>query len=117
MPRKRKGELLTLSPRAPSGPICPHFLDDIARTEFERLAGRFEEIDGPALMLYAEAYSHWAQAVSELNGIDFLIEGPDGELMAHPLVEIEHNAAEQLLEISMELGLTPMSRARIEGGQ
>lgn len=99
-------------------PDCPAWLDDIAREEWERLAGGIPWVrgaDASTLEAYCAAYSRWRKAEEEMRepGKGFTADTSTGGIKRHPLVGIALESAAQMKAMAAELGLTPSSRTRI----
>jgi P27 family predicted phage terminase small subunit len=119
-------------PPPPGQPEPPEHLDNIAKAEWTRIAGILSRMgllshaEGPALMLYCEAYSKWLRARGEIVKRGMVIErdilNSNGHktgtrLFANPAILIEMQAMRLMKDLLVEFGLTPSSRARVKVDQ
>jgi P27 family predicted phage terminase small subunit len=99
-------------------PEPPDCLDDYAAEEWRRVApqllalGLLSALDIPLLALYCSAYGQWRTAVEILAREQI----PEGSARAKPLAQIRKAAAEQILRLAGEFGMTPLARSRLTGG-
>lgn len=108
-------------PRVPTGtPDAPEILDPVARAEWDRIvallagSGVLSRVDGAALTLYCQTFSHWVEAEKSLQAKGLLIETPEGALRPSPYMGISQKAVETMHRLLVEFGLTPSSRSRIK---
>ncbi len=99
-------------------PECPLWFDDIARGEWERLAGDIPWVrgaDASMFEVYCVAYSQWRRALKKQGepGNGFVASTSAGSIKRHPLVAIAVEAANQMKAAAAELGLTPCARTRL----
>jgi P27 family predicted phage terminase small subunit len=115
----------------PDMPPMPAHLDATARAEWERVApelwatGVLTVIDGAALGAYCTAFSVWARAEYEIQKgakVDdsvlsdgLLQKTKSGNIIQNPLLGIANVARRDMVRLAAELGLTPSSRANLEG--
>ena len=79
--------------------------------------GTIDQADGWALECVCTAYADHRQAVDLLAevGLTYRSDTPTGEIVrAHPAVAIRNDAWRRVLKGLAELGLTPMSRGRVQ---
>jgi P27 family predicted phage terminase small subunit len=107
-------------------PVPPELCDD-AKLEWGRVSvelfklGLLTGIDRAALAAYCAAYGLWARAERLLrkieveNGANGLLAKGSRGLIAHPLVGISRRAANDMMRFATEFGMTPSSRARVNG--
>lgn len=114
------GRALNKSEPRPTGvPVCPDWLEDEAKAEWERTAPRLEEIgvltevDGMAFAGYCQAYARWREAEEFLTQHGSIIRTPNGYLQQVPQVSIAQTNLKIMLKFCAEFGLTPSSRSRI----
>ena len=108
-------------PSAPEGmPDCPHYLDDVARDEWTRMAavllqmGLLTLADRAALSAYCVAYSRWVHAEEQVKKYGTIVKSPDkGFPMKSPYLTVADQAMEAMRKFMIEFGLTPSSRSRI----
>jgi P27 family predicted phage terminase small subunit len=110
-------------------PSPPSFLARYAVEEWEHTApqlhalGLLTVLDGAMFAVYCSAYAQWRSAeelLAEAAAADrknhgLLIER-DGRLIANPQTGIARRAAELMLRIANEFGMTPAARSRINAG-
>lgn len=114
-------------------PTPPPFLDAYAREEWDRVspelyaAGLITLVDTGPLAAYCEAYSTWRAAVVELQNQakvndktlagGALIKTKGGNIIQNPLRGVANTARAAMVRIAAEFGLTPASRANLEGSK
>jgi P27 family predicted phage terminase small subunit len=82
-------------------------------------------VDGPALSAFCTAYSVWIRAERRMNADrrnndavtaeGLLVRTKQGNLIQNPLLGIANVARRDMVKLGAELGLTPSSRANLEG--
>jgi len=103
----------------------PYYLDGKAKYLFKQLVEILHTqmrvlTDADRLMLTAlcEAYGEWRQAKAVLQdkNLTYETKTASGDVMIRPRpeVQIKKDAAARMLKISVEFGLTPSSRTRLE---
>lgn len=111
-------------------PEPPAFLSNYAAREWRRIApelyrlGLVTVADVVPLSLYCDAYSTWrvaSEALARAAADDehthgLTVQSADGMLRVNPLVRIMSQAAEDMLRLAREFGLTPASRSRVSVG-
>lgn len=110
------------APRA-SDMHAPEELDDVARTEWDRLAPMLREmrqlsdLDRRALGIYCAAYSDFRRATQALNkpGAHVVRNKMTGAVKQSPWIGIRHTASVTMLSVSQRLGLTPADRIKFDG--
>jgi P27 family predicted phage terminase small subunit len=80
-----------------------------------REAGVMTELDGPALALVCTAWARWRDAEEKVDRFGAVVQGSHGQLMRSPYTRISAQAADQLLRLLVEFGMTPSSRSRVHG--
>ena len=117
--------------RAVEIPAPLDFLSEYAADEWRRLApemtrlGCLSRLDWACFGAYCDSYATWRTAVESLNRMaevdpkrhGLLVKGADGNAVQNPLVRIERQAAENMVRIASEFGMTPAARSRINGGE
>ena len=108
------------APAVPDGlPRCPPHLSATARREWRRLATPLYEIgvltlaDRAALAAYCQAYGRWVEAEEKLADTPLLLRTPSGYVQQSPWLAISNKQLELMGRTMSELGLTPVSRARV----
>ena len=111
-------------------PPPPTFLSAEAREEWDRqcdplyAAGMLTALDGAALAAYCQSYGRWRQAEKLLSEMvidnadeaskGLLTRAANGKLVPHPLAAIANKAMQDTMRYAAELGLTPISRSRVD---
>ena len=102
-------------------PPCPRWLSLEAKREWRslgpklRAAGIMTELDGTALALLCQTWARWVEAEAKVTELGAVVEGSHGQLMRSPYTRISAQAADQLLRLLVEFGMTPSSRSRVHG--
>ena len=102
-------------------PSCPRWLSVEAKREWRRLgpklraAGVVTELDGTALALLCQTWARWKEAEDQVDRFGAVLRGSHGQLMRSPYGRIAAQAADQLLRLLVEFGMTPSSRSRVHG--
>jgi len=112
---------------ARSLPFPPDELNLDGKREWLRVAdelfrlGMLTGLDRGALAAYCQAYGRWIQAERKLNEMalsggfnGLLIRGANGQPAYNPLVGIANKAMADVVRYSIEFGMTPSSRSRIQ---
>lgn len=100
-------------------PRCPPHLSDAARREWRRLAtplfeaGVLTLADRAALAAYCQAWSRWVEAEEKLAETPMLLKAPSGYVQQSPWLSIANKQLEIMGRYMAELGLTPVSRSRV----
>jgi P27 family predicted phage terminase small subunit len=118
-----------MPPVAPTCPAAPDFLDAYAREEWQRTApilfnlGLLTKVDTALFAVYCSTYAQWRSATEllaeaaaadpETHGL--LVERDSG-LIANPLIGVARRAANDMLRVAGEFGMTPAARSRIAAG-
>lgn len=114
-------------------PVPPDFLDAYGREEWDRIApelyaaGLITVVDTGTLAAYCEAYATWRAAVVELQrqakvndktlAGAALVKTKSGNVIQNPLRGVANTARAAMVRIAAEFGLTPSSRANLEGSK
>jgi P27 family predicted phage terminase small subunit len=112
-------------------PKPPPFLDKYAKKEWARVAPELYSLglllgpDVAALAAYCMAFSRWRYAEEELQKVaqvdDSVKHGglvqitKQGNAVQHVLVGVANTARKDMIRIAAEFGLTPSSRASLQG--
>lgn len=112
-------------------PPVPDHLDDDARAEWDRVApelyaiGVLTVVDGSVLGAYCSAFSVWAKCERRLQAMarnddtvlaeGVLVKTKSGNVILNPLQGAANVARRDMVKMAAELGLTPSSRANLEG--
>ena len=101
-------------------PRCPPHLSGAARREWRRLAtplfeaGVLTLADRAALAAYCQAWGRWVEAEEKLAETPTLLKAPSGYVQQSPWLSIANKQLEIMGRYMAELGLTPVSRSRVE---
>lgn len=126
-PGKRK--LNTEAPKAPAldDDTPPDILDKKAMEEWKRVipglrkTGVLTTVDVMCLAAYCQSYSRWyeAEKVIAKNGTTYSGYTKNGDeiIRKNPNVDIAKQAMHEMRAFASELGITPASRARVNGKQ
>jgi P27 family predicted phage terminase small subunit len=104
----------------PKVPTCPAHLCPAAKAEWKRLArelfvlGIVTDLDRAALAAYCQAYGRWAEAERKLKETPMLLKLPSGYIQPSPWLAIANKQLELMAKYMAELGLSPVSRTRVE---
>ena len=107
-------------------PKCPRHLSAAARAEWRRCVRLMEnrktvtEGDFALLAVYAEVFARWVAAKTEM-GDQLIVEetvltsngAPIVKRKTNPLLKIVENCEREIKSIAEKLGLTPITRARV----
>jgi len=115
-------------PIPPEGmPTQPEFLDDYARTEWDRIVDGLyamkvlAEIDQQVLAAYCTAYSRWRHAEDELQKLSakggtiagLVQKTISGNWIQQPLIGIANKAAGDMVRYASEFGIGAAARAKL----
>jgi len=110
--REKDGGEPVLPVKAPS---CPKWLGAIARKEWKRVAKLLvgcrvlTEADLGSMILYAEAFAEFQQAVGDISKAPTL-----AAAIAAGLTNRKDRAATRMLQAGAQLGLSPAARTRVK---
>jgi P27 family predicted phage terminase small subunit len=99
-------------------PEPPGYLDDHACEEWRRIGpqlralGLLCELDLPLFAVYAAAFSRWRTVLEILQREQISETSEQGK----PLAKIRKDAAEEILRLAAQFGMTPAARTRLTGG-
>lgn len=121
----RKPSLETIQRRMAepyTGPIppCPDWLDDNAKTEWDRVApelhaaGMLNPADCMLLASYCQAYSQWMQSELQVRVDGLMIDGPSGNKVLHPAARHSVKLLSEVRRAAGEFGFSPASRTRVQ---
>jgi P27 family predicted phage terminase small subunit len=105
---------------ARSIPTCPRVLKGESRRVWKRLTAELNAMgllygcDLAMLTALAEAWGEFVETSTELNTTGKTFTTDKGYVAVHPLVGIKNAAAERVVKISREFGLSPSARTRIQ---
>jgi P27 family predicted phage terminase small subunit len=111
-------------------PPPPDYLRGHAKQEWIRVSpelfalGCLTNLDTAAFGAYCTAYSTWRTAAEAFERVaagdpvmaGLIVKGDGGSAVKNPLLTIERNAAETMVRIASEFGMTAAARARISVG-
>ena len=106
----------------PISPLCPEWLGDIAKQEWQRVVPELERlglltcVDGAALEGYCDAYGKWVELTQFLKKFEkqgYMFKTPSGYMQQMPQVSMAQRYLSIVKSFCTEFGLTPSSRARM----
>lgn len=107
-------------PVPPEGlPDCPDHLSEVARAEWDRIAGALHDmgiltvVDRAALAAYCQAYGRWVEAEEKLKETPTMLKTPSGYVQQSPWLSVSNKQLELMGRYMAELGITPASRSRV----
>ncbi len=112
-------QLNTNEPKPQGFPVCPDWLEDEAKEEWERISSVLEdmgvltEADTMAFAGYCQAYARWREAEEYLSKHGSTFTTASGYIQQVPQVSIAHTNLNIMLKFCTEFGLTPSARSRI----
>lgn len=121
-PGKRQLNIHELKPKTESIPVCPDWLEDEAKAEWERLAknlfelGILTELDVSVFAAYCQAYARWREAEEFISQHGAIVKTKTGYWQQVPQVAIAHQNQKIMMQAAAEFGLTPSARSRIIAG-
>jgi len=101
-------------------PTCPAHLSPSAKSEWKRLTrqlfdmGVVTVLDRAVMAAYCQSYGRWVEAERKLKEMPPLLKTPAGYVQQNPWLTISNKQLELMHKYLSELGLSPVSRARIE---
>lgn len=122
MPKGRTKTPAGVKPqRETSVPVCPDYLDTIAKEEWKRITeemlsvGLLHRVDRASLELYCETYSRYRRYVDEMRKEDFEATLPtaNGAAQINPIIKLSENALKTCRLMLNQFGLTPASREKL----
>ena len=121
--QRRESNEKAVKPKRKGKIVCPDYLDDIARTEFNRIVKEFKDldiitsIDTTSLAICCDAYSKWKQATEFVNrtGLLKVKENRYGDksIENNPAIKDALRYGELYRKMTIECGLTPNARLRL----
>lgn len=105
-------------------PACPAWLDADAKAEWARLigvlhsSGIVKSVDRSALAAHCVAYSRWQrlELAAKKHGAG-VIKSEKGNWYMNPHVLMAQAALKEMLATAAQLGLTPVSRAKVSAAK
>lgn len=93
----------------------PDDAKDFWRVTVPRLvsAGIVDRVDIPALIALATQYDVMVKARRVIAQKGLFARGSTGQIVEHPAVKIERNAAKAFQSLSEQFGITPVARVRL----
>ena len=104
-------------------PECPFWLNDEAKSEWDRLAdkmvnlGTLTEMDMAAFAGYCQSYARWKEAEEFHRETWNNCKNSSGYWQQVPQVSIAQTNLKVMLKFCSEFGLTPSSRSRMIAGE
>ena len=115
-PRKPKRQTVANSGR----PECPEHMSDAARDEWDRVCGELEEagilgrLDRALLAAYCEAWEEFVELSVRVRKEGATVETDKGNIVQNPTLGAKNSAAERLIRIAANFGMSPAARAKLE---
>jgi P27 family predicted phage terminase small subunit len=100
-------------------PAHLRWLPDEAKAEWKRLAPELARLrlltvlETGLLAMYCEAYALWVQASKIVAKEGFTFTSANGNPRPHPALAVSRAAAETVVKIAAQFGMTPASRTRV----
>lgn len=120
---RRRNNEAALKPKRSGRIVCPDWLDDVAKAEFNRLVKELKKyniissIDISSLAVCCDAFSKWKQATEFVNkyGLLKIKENRHGEKTVenNPAIKDALRYGELYRKMTIECGLTPNARLRM----
>ena len=110
-------------PKPTGVPVCPDWLEEEAKAEWERMGGILAdmgvltEVDTMTFAGYCQAYARWKEAEEFISQHGSIIRTPNGYLQQVPQVSIAQTNLKIMLKFCEEFGLTPSARSRISANK
>ena len=101
-------------------PTCPAHLCPSAKAEWKRLAqqlyvlGILSTLDRAVLAGYCQSYGRWVEAERKLKETPAILKMPSGYIQQNPWLTISNKQLELMHKYMSELGLSPVSRTRVD---
>jgi len=115
-----KRPLNDLEPQPTSTAKCPRKqLTKDAIREWKRVEGELtalgllSDLDRSAMMVYCEAYSTWLKAKGNVKQYGEVVKTKNGNLIQNPYFAIMNRAADTMIRVAAEFGMTPSARTRL----
>ena len=103
-----------------AGPSMPSWMNREAKAEWRRVVpvltrlGVLTRCDRALLTAYCCTWARFVAASRQLESEGLTLTTSNDTMIQHPLVGIQNQAAQRLLQLAQQLGLTPMSRQRLD---
>lgn len=100
-------------------PAPPEALDELVAGQYRALVALLEpvgvltELDGPALVAFAQVLVEHHQAARLVNTVGPLIRDDHGQARTNPAYRIRRDTGRDILRWAMEFGMTPAARSQI----
>jgi P27 family predicted phage terminase small subunit len=113
IPDEMPAPLLSEMPPPPSF-LLPEAIAEWHRTGNDLIrAGTLSTLDLPSFAAYCQAWGRFCQAEQMLTQSGYIVSGSHGQPMAQPLIRIARAAAQQMIDVASQFGLTIAARSRI----
>ena len=103
-----------------AGPSMPSWMNREAKAEWRRVVpvltrlGVLTRCDRALLTAYCCTWARFVAASRQLESEGLTLTTSNDTMIQHPLVGIQNQGAQRLLQLAQQLGLTPMSRQRLD---
>ncbi len=78
------------------------------------MLGMLTSLDRAVLAGYCQAYGRWAEAERKLKETPAILKMPSGYIQQNPWLTISNKQLELMAKFMSELGLSPVSRSRVD---
>lgn len=114
-----KRPLNTAEPQSNAPCLCPDWLDDDAKAEWNRVLEvtpprLLTGMDVPTVSAYCQAWSLRKKALAELADMPLVVQGGAGGPIANPLTRIVQAQTDLMLRAAARLGFDPSGRSGLK---
>jgi P27 family predicted phage terminase small subunit len=95
-------------------PTCPSHLCSTAKAEWKRLTRDLHKLERAVLAAYCQACGRWVQAERKLKETALVLKLPSGYIQQNPWLTIANKQLELMHKYLSELGLSPVTRTRVQ---
>ncbi len=104
-------------------PTCPAWLGKEGKTEWKRitkelqLIGLLSKLDRACLVTYCEAWEEFISMVKQVRKEGVSVMTMDGGKKVNPSLKAKQAAADRVVKIAAQFGMTPAARTKIEAAE
>ena len=119
-PKKKKPEMVKATKGRPACPMC---LGKEGRKEWKRVIpeldsmGILAQVDRATLTTYCEAWEDFVNLLEEYKVDGATVTTDKGNIVQNPILGAKNKAAERLLKIARQFGMTPAARTKLEAAE
>jgi len=101
-------------------PTCPAYLNAAAKAKWKELvrdlksADILAKVDADTMARYCVVFASWQKANDMIQKSSEILKGPNGGMVQNPWLAIRKAASAELHKISVQLGMDPLSRQRLQ---